>query len=76
MGGVEATRAIRRHEVDTGRGRTPIVALSANVMTHQIEEYREAGMDGHLGKPIEVAKLYGLLQEVAAGSALQAEPAG
>jgi signal transduction histidine kinase/ActR/RegA family two-component response regulator len=76
MGGVEATRAIRRHEADTGRGRTPIVALSANVMTHQIEEYREAGMDGHLGKPIEVAKLYGLLQEVAAGSALQAEPAG
>ncbi|CAN7461072.1 ATP-binding protein [Phenylobacterium sp. LjRoot225] len=75
MGGVEATRAIRRHEAESGRGRTPVVALSANVMTHQIEDYWAAGMDGHLGKPIEVAKLYKLLEEVAAGSLLPARAA-
>jgi signal transduction histidine kinase/CheY-like chemotaxis protein len=67
MSGVEATRAIRRHEVAVGRERTPIIALSANVMTHQIEDYRAAGMDDHLAKPIDIAKLYALLDGVAAG---------
>ena len=27
-------------------------------MSHQIEEYLAAGMDGHVAKPIEIAKLY------------------
>ena len=39
MDGLAATAAIRRAERLDGRPRTPIVALTANVMPHQIREY-------------------------------------
>ncbi|HXA39704.1 MAG TPA: ATP-binding protein [Phenylobacterium sp.] len=64
MDGVAATREIRRLERETGAVRTRIVALSANVMTHQVAEYLAAGMDAHLAKPIQVAKLYEALLAV------------
>ena len=54
MNGVEAARAIRRREAEAGRPPTPILALSANVMPHQVAEYLAAGMDGLIAKPIEV----------------------
>ena len=38
LNGVEATRAIRSLELSEGRDLTPILALSANVMSHQIAE--------------------------------------
>jgi signal transduction histidine kinase/ActR/RegA family two-component response regulator len=58
MDGIAAAREIRKLEASEGRRRTPIVALTANALTHQIEEYLAAGMDGHVAKPIEIAKLY------------------
>ena len=58
MDGIDSARAIRAAERDTGRVRTPIVALTANALSHQVEEYLAAGMDGHVAKPIEIAKLY------------------
>jgi CheY-like chemotaxis protein/anti-sigma regulatory factor (Ser/Thr protein kinase) len=58
MDGIDAARAIRSAERAEGRGRTPIVALTANALSHQVEEYLAAGMDGHVAKPIEIAKLY------------------
>ena len=58
MDGIDAARAIRGLEVEEQRKRTPIVALTANALTHQVEEYMAAGMDGHVAKPIEIAKLY------------------
>ncbi len=61
MNGVAATRMIREIERREGRASTPIVAISANVMVHQLEEYAAAGMDGHVGKPIEVERLYAAL---------------
>jgi two-component system, sensor histidine kinase len=61
MDGVAATRAIRRREAETDIPRTPIVALSANAMSHQVAEYLAAGMDGHIAKPIEIGKLYAVL---------------
>ena len=64
MDGVTATRLIRAREVELGRARTPIYALSANAMSHQITEYAEAGMDGHVAKPIAVDKLFAALQAV------------
>jgi signal transduction histidine kinase/CheY-like chemotaxis protein len=54
MNGVEATLAIRRGEAEQGLRPTPILALSANVMPHQVAEYLAAGMDGLIAKPIEV----------------------
>jgi CheY-like chemotaxis protein len=61
MGGVEATRRIREIERGEGLGPTPVVALSANVMLHQLEEYVEAGMNGHVAKPIRIDDLYAAL---------------
>ncbi|MDP3658650.1 ATP-binding protein [Phenylobacterium sp.] len=57
MDGVCATREIRRRELATSRPRTPIIAVTANAMAHHIEEYRMAGMDGHVSKPIDLALL-------------------
>jgi signal transduction histidine kinase/ActR/RegA family two-component response regulator len=56
--GIASARAIRAAEREAGRPRTPIVALTANALSHQVEEYLAAGMDGHVAKPIEIAKLY------------------
>ena len=38
-------------------GRPAILALSANVMRHQVAEYLAAGMNGFVPKPIEIAHL-------------------
>lgn len=58
MDGPTATSIIRRCELDSGQSRTPILALTANAMDHQLVEYRQAGMDGLIAKPIEVDKLF------------------
>jgi signal transduction histidine kinase/ActR/RegA family two-component response regulator len=58
MDGIDSARAIRAAEQELGRRRTPIVALTANALSHQVQEYLAAGMDGHVAKPIEIAKLY------------------
>jgi PAS domain S-box-containing protein len=50
MGGVQATEIIRRMGGELAR--LPIIALSANVLPEQVAEYRRAGMDAHLAKPI------------------------
>ena len=58
MDGIDAAREIRGVEAAERRKRIPIVALTANALTHQVDEYMAAGMDGHVAKPIEIAKLY------------------
>jgi signal transduction histidine kinase/CheY-like chemotaxis protein len=67
MDGVAATRLIRESEAQGARRRIPIVALSANAMTHQVAEYLAAGMDLHVAKPIELSKLHAALRSVTAG---------
>ncbi len=62
LDGVAATREIRAIEAARGGTPTPIVALSANAMRHQVAEYLAAGMDDHLAKPIQLEKLYAVLQ--------------
>ena len=57
MDGVTATRAIRAFERDHNRKPTPVIALTANNMAHQIEEYRKAGFSGHVPKPIDAMEL-------------------
>jgi two-component system, sensor histidine kinase len=74
MDGVTATGLIRAAEAASGRVRTPIVALSANVLTHQVTAYAEAGMDGHLAKPIEVARLLAVVQSAWLRAAARPEP--
>jgi CheY-like chemotaxis protein len=64
MDGVAATRAIRTLEHQTGRRRTPIVALTANAMSHQLAEYQAAEMDACVSKPLRVAELFATLERV------------
>jgi CheY-like chemotaxis protein len=68
MDGVEAARTIRALEVSEKRKRTPIVAVTANALVHQVEGYMAAGMDGHVAKPIEVTKLYDAIETAVAAS--------
>jgi signal transduction histidine kinase/CheY-like chemotaxis protein len=76
MDGLEATRAIRAEEAKTGRPRTPIVALTANAMSHQVAEYFETGMDAHIPKPIEIGALSAALERLLAQPAqVEAPPA-
>jgi len=57
MDGFTATRRIREMEISRGAKRLPIIALTANVMSEDREKCLAAGMDAHLGKPIEPAQV-------------------
>jgi CheY-like chemotaxis protein len=70
MDGPTATRQIRAEEAAAGRPRIPIIALTANAMSHQIAEYRAAGMTDHVAKPIEARRLYGAITDALAGDGL------
>ena len=65
MDGPAATTAIRAIEAAEGRLRTPILAVTANAMAHQIEEYVAAGMDGVVAKPIQIEALMQALSKIA-----------
>jgi len=58
MDGITATQRIREMQTGDGRPHTPIVALTANAMTSQLERCMEAGMDGFLTKPLEIPRLH------------------
>jgi len=68
MNGVDATRAIRALEAARGEAATPIIAVSANVMSHQIEEYLAAGMNGFVAKPVEIAALVDAIERALAAA--------
>jgi len=65
MDGVEATRAIRALEGQHGLPRTPIIAVTADALTHQVSQHLAAGMDAHLAKPIEIKRLIETIGRVA-----------
>jgi CheY-like chemotaxis protein len=62
MGGIEATLQIRAMP-ERKRGRLPIIAMTANVFKEDIEICAEAGMDGHLGKPVDLGKVIAVLHK-------------
>ena len=69
MDGLTATRTIR--ELEAGhRAPTPIVALTANAMSGQLERCMEAGMNGFLTKPLEIARLHETLDRYGLGAAM------
>ncbi|MCZ8253295.1 MAG: ATP-binding protein [Hylemonella sp.] len=61
LDGLQATRRIREHEQSSGY-RARIVALTANVLPEDRARCLSAGMDGHLGKPINQRELRAVLQ--------------
>ena len=56
MDGLEAARRIRSGENPLGRI-IPILAMTANAFLEDMQKSREAGMDEHLSKPVDIAAL-------------------
>lgn len=62
MDGYEATRQIRRMDRQDA-GKIPIVALSANALAQDVENSKDAGMNGHLAKPIDMDPIENVMRQ-------------
>jgi CheY-like chemotaxis protein len=71
MDGYACTRAMRQR----AGARIPVIAMTANVMASDREACLAAGMDDHVGKPIEIATLAAVLLRHCAAPAVPAVPA-
>ncbi|ROS01055.1 signal transduction histidine kinase [Sinobacterium caligoides] len=63
LDGCEATRLIRRWEQAQEKQPTQIIALSAHVLKEQLDACYQAGMSGHLAKPLTISMLSDTLYE-------------
>jgi len=57
MDGETAIKELRVRELMQHLPWTPVIALTANTMKHQIEEYLRSGADGHVAKPFRTEEL-------------------
>jgi CheY-like chemotaxis protein len=72
MDGLTAIREIRQFEIDTGRHRTPVLAVTANAMSEHVQASRAAGADHHIAKPIIPDLLIGaIIQSTAEAAAAE-----
>lgn len=62
MDGYEATRMIRQMNRKDALT-VPIIAMSANAFVEDIESSKKAGMNGHISKPVNIAKLLGIMED-------------
>jgi CheY-like chemotaxis protein len=62
MDGVQATESIRRLK-DATKAATPIVALTANLLTGDGDRYLEKGMNDYLPKPLDEQRLFQLISK-------------
>jgi CheY-like chemotaxis protein len=53
MNGIEATKIIRGLD-DPWASSIPIIAMTANAFSENVTECMEAGMNGHIAKPIDI----------------------
>jgi signal transduction histidine kinase/CheY-like chemotaxis protein len=67
MDGYEATRLIRASEAPNAKT-IPIVAMTANVFREDIERCLAAGMNAHVGKPLDIDEVFGVLRTYLAKS--------
>jgi CheY-like chemotaxis protein len=63
MDGYEATRCIRALDVPNA-GTVPIIAMTANVFREDIEKCLQAGMNGHIGKPLDIDEVLTVFKKV------------
>jgi signal transduction histidine kinase/ActR/RegA family two-component response regulator len=61
--GYQATRAIRKLQVESERARTPIVAVTAHALQGEQEKVLEAGMDDYMTKPVRQQTLQAMLSK-------------
>ncbi len=64
LSGFEASSAIRKLEKMRGIKRTPILALSANVLKGVRDECVKSGMDGYVSKPVRQPELLGAMSQL------------
>ncbi len=57
LDGYSAVRTIRKWELDSGRPRTPIIALTASALEEDVRRAREAGCEMHISKPVKKVTL-------------------
>lgn len=62
MDGYETTRYIREWEVSNGLERTPVIALTADVLPGTEHNCRESGMDDYLSKPVRKQNLRDVME--------------
>ena len=62
MNGLDATRAIRRGKNPLGKT-IPIIAMTANAFSSDVQDCLAAGMDAHVAKPIDISVLERTLKE-------------
>ena len=56
MDGIEATRKIRALDAPEA-AKVPIIAITANVLPEEVDKYINAGMNTHIGKPVDISDL-------------------
>ena len=61
MNGYEATAAIRA--LPGSRGKVPIIAMTANAFAEDVQLAKNTGMNEHIAKPLELAKLFDVLKQ-------------
>jgi CheY-like chemotaxis protein len=62
LDGFSATAQLREWEALQRQPRTPVVALTAHILSEHKEHAREVGMDGHMSKPVELSQLREVLE--------------
>lgn len=68
LDGIAATARLREQEIAEGRGRLPVLALTASVSADEVARCRAAGMDGHVAKPIRAEALFDAIAQVLAAA--------
>ena len=63
MSGYEATRVMRALD-RSDAGSVPIIALSANTFEEDIALAKDAGMDEHLAKPVDIGKMFKVMSRL------------
>ncbi len=63
MSGYEATRVIRGLDRTDAKA-VPIIALSANTFEEDIALAKDAGMNGHLAKPVDIHKMFRVMSRL------------
>ena len=66
MNGYEATRAIRRSSHELAKT-IPIIAMTANAFSEDIQHSLAAGMNAHVSKPVEMKVLEKTIRSIKSG---------
>ena len=63
MNGYEATQTIRKLD-NPSLANIPIIAMTANAFAEDIQAAKEAGMNAHIAKPLDIQKMMETLNEI------------